>query len=628
MGAEHSMMSKRLIVAMLAVLVTVTVVSMTVFQSTAINNIKTEARGLLSESAQDQSDALVGALKNGFSMLEAAALTVEPADPENGAAVAQTLARLETISDFFDICYASSAGASWSDGATGISVADREYFIRSMAGERAFECVLSRLDGERRFVLSVPVYNVAGSAVTGVIFGVCSEQVFGSLLDSTVYEGVLTLVFTGSGEYLTGSKGAAAYTGSSFEALGDSSSLAGDSEAARTVVEDFAAGRSGSAEYTVNGEKQYAVYSSVGFSDWMIWVNVPSKTLNAEAYETIAQGYALICVVVCTAAAFVLLIVGLYKKNTRLLLADQTLLRESEARYRIALEHTSVTIWDYDVLTHTITHDERSRAARGIPEAVIENVPESLIERGYVHPESAEPMREMYRRIEKGDRLVTGVFRIRTADGAGWWFEKVKYSCLADAHGKPYHAIGMGENVSEEQAERRRIVELNAAAECDSMTGIFNHDATIAHITEYLAGPGRNAKHALFMIDIDDFKRVNDTLGHQCGDETIKRIAQRIKSVFRASDIVGRVGGDEFMVLMQNMPDERLAQRKGAELVNALRLRVSSDNRSDMTVTASVGIAICAGDTPADFDSLYSRADSLLYRVKAGGKNSYCIGSA
>lgn len=626
MSAEHGKISKWMIAAMLAVLVVVTTVSMTVFQHTAIESIKRDARSLLSDSASDQSRVLASAMKTCYSLLESAAVTVVPDNAGNSALISKKLSSIKSISDYLDICYALPNGETWCNGEAGVSVEDRDYFIQSMNGARGFQIVTSKRDGKRRFVLSVPVYSEDESSVEGVIFGVCNEEKFSQCVEGSIYDDMLTLVFAGNGDYITGSGNAVTYTNESLEAGRENSTLSPGSEEAKLIIDDFAAGHCGSKEYILNGVRQYAVYQSVGFSDWMIWVTVPTSVLNSEAYETVTQGYALICVVLCTAAVFILLIVGLFRRNTRILLADQALLRESEARYRIALENTTVTIWDYDVINHTITHDERSKTIHGIPETVIENVPESLIQRGYIHPDSADAMREMYKRIENGEKFVTGVFRVRTADGSDWWFERIKYNCLMDGRNKPYHAIGMSENVTEEQDERRRIDELNAAAECDSMTGIYNHDAAIAHIKKYLSIEGTGAKHALFMIDIDDFKRINDTLGHQCGDETIKRIAQRIKGVFRASDIVGRIGGDEFMVLMKNMPDERLAQRKGEELVNALRINVSSGNRSDMQVTASVGIVICTDNVNNNFEALYSKADSLLYSVKTSGKDNFMIG--
>lgn len=163
--------------------------------------------------------------------------------------------------------------------------------------------------------------------------------------------------------------------------------------------------------------------------------------------------------------------------------------------------------------------------------------------------------------------------------------------------------------------------ELLKAAEQDLMTGLLNHDYTMKYISQYLIDEGKTNTSVLLMIDVDNFKGVNDNYGHQIGDGVLVNIAKIIKHTFRSNDIIGRVGGDEFMVLMKNCGSIAAAQHKVPELSEALEFTYSS-GKSNVDITCSIGISIFEADGKT-FDQLYYEADAALYRAKASGKNKF-----
>lgn len=168
--------------------------------------------------------------------------------------------------------------------------------------------------------------------------------------------------------------------------------------------------------------------------------------------------------------------------------------------------------------------------------------------------------------------------------------------------------------------------QLKRAAECDSMTGLYNHDATLKHISNYLASEGFDGVHALLMVDIDNFKSINDRYGHQTGDDVLIHIAGIIRKTFRADDIIGRIGGDEFMILMKNCGTLDTADRKVCELVENLRYNFTR-GRHIISATGSVGVSLYESDGRS-IDQLYYEADSALYKVKASGKNGSAFAEA
>ena len=163
--------------------------------------------------------------------------------------------------------------------------------------------------------------------------------------------------------------------------------------------------------------------------------------------------------------------------------------------------------------------------------------------------------------------------------------------------------------------------ELRRAADTDAMTGLMNREETMRGIEGYLAGEGAKGVHALFMIDLDNFKVINDSFGHQMGDEVLCHISGVLRHCFRQNDIVGRIGGDEFFALMKDAGKVSLAVRKANELLEALQY-VCSSNGKRAELSASVGIALCHGDREP-LEALYARVDNAMYGAKRSGRNQY-----
>ncbi|MDO4547793.1 MAG: diguanylate cyclase [Clostridia bacterium] len=156
---------------------------------------------------------------------------------------------------------------------------------------------------------------------------------------------------------------------------------------------------------------------------------------------------------------------------------------------------------------------------------------------------------------------------------------------------------------------------LRALSEEDPLTGVYNRMTFERRVRGILDGGGR-LNHALIMIDMDGFKNVNDTFGHAAGDRVLINAANSIRSMLRGGDLVGRIGGDEFMVLLRDIPKEDVA-RKRAQLLNEMLHSFIGDG---VSVSASLGIAIYPRDG-SSFESLYYSADMAVYHAKHHGRN-------
>ena len=164
--------------------------------------------------------------------------------------------------------------------------------------------------------------------------------------------------------------------------------------------------------------------------------------------------------------------------------------------------------------------------------------------------------------------------------------------------------------------------ELLNAAQIDGITGLYNRSALEKHIGLQLCE--RFVSGTLFIIDMDNFKMVNDSFGHRVGDSLLKEMAGVISTHFRQRDIIGRIGGDEFCVYAPNLRSIKSIEDKAKKLnAAATRTHVTEQGREFQT-TVSIGIALCP-DFGDAYDSLYEHADIALYQAKSSGKNTYCI---
>lgn len=173
--------------------------------------------------------------------------------------------------------------------------------------------------------------------------------------------------------------------------------------------------------------------------------------------------------------------------------------------------------------------------------------------------------------------------------------------------------------VNDITARRERDNELLHRAMHDPLTGLANRGLLTVRLAHALARSRRTGEPTgVAFVDLDMFKEINDRFGHQVGDEVLREIATRVSAAVRPTDTVGRVGGDEFVVVFEALSDgvEHMAERLRSALARPIAC-----GETEVTVTASVGVAVALGDDDIAPDTLIARADEALYRAKAGGRD-------
>jgi len=169
------------------------------------------------------------------------------------------------------------------------------------------------------------------------------------------------------------------------------------------------------------------------------------------------------------------------------------------------------------------------------------------------------------------------------------------------------------------RAQHEAMARIHHLAHHDPLTGLMNRNTFMERLRERLKPGGDRA--ALLFIDLDNFKRVNDSLGHLEGDQVLRTVADRLRGGLRASDLVARFGGDEFVVLLEDVHHRKDVQVVLNALLSVVEVPVRADGR-DLSVTPSIGVALYPehGDTP---EELLQHADTAMYLAKAAGRATY-----
>ncbi|MEG1593861.1 MAG: diguanylate cyclase, partial [Oscillibacter sp.] len=226
----------------------------------------------------------------------------------------------------------------------------------------------------------------------------------------------------------------------------------------------------------------------------------------------------------------------------------QERLRDAKQRYDLIMAATQEVVFEWDPLRRTIHHSKIFEEKFGYP-CTLENFPESLITHHLVPTEDTALCLDLYHQVEQGAPFVSGEFRIIKADGTFLWC-RVSITAILDEENRLCSAVGLIADIDHVKQELQAVTEL---AQRDSLTGLYNRATTEYLIAQRLQMPF--ACGALLTVDIDNFKDVNDTLGHASGDSALMEVSHQLKRLFRTGDIVGRVGGDEFTVFVEGLKE-------------------------------------------------------------------------
>ena len=200
----------------------------------------------------------------------------------------------------------------------------------------------------------------------------------------------------------------------------------------------------------------------------------------------------------------------------------------------------------------------------------------------------------------------------RLLDGRMQWVE-ITVHIFVEQYSENLYALIYLKNID---AKKRRELEQETAATRDPLTGVFNRKTFEYLVEEHMEHADENVHSTLIVLDIDNFKVINDSFGHVEGDKILKQLSDALMATFRRKDILGRFGGDEFMIFLKNVSDRQIVERRINEFCQAL------SEVTEYNATCSIGI-VEVKKADFDYQEYLKKADQALYASKERGKNTY-----
>ena len=292
----------------------------------------------------------------------------------------------------------------------------------------------------------------------------------------------------------------------------------------------------------------------------------------------------------------------------------------SEARLKGAQQLAHLGSFDWDAATGELQwSDEHFRLWGLEPQSV---TPSYALFRQGVHPDDVARAEEILRQAMRGGGVYECAHRVVWPDGSEHHVQTRGEVTLNDA-GRATRMVGTVQDITERKAAEDEIQQL---AFSDSLTGLPNRRLLLDRLHQVLAAGARNRRQgALMLIDLDNFKTLNDTLGHDIGDLLLKQVAQRLATCVREGDTVARLGGDEFVVMLEGLsetPEEAATQTEvvGEKILATLNQPYRLAGYEYLS-TPSIGITLF-GNREISSDDLLKQADLAMYQAKAAGRNT------
>lgn len=294
---------------------------------------------------------------------------------------------------------------------------------------------------------------------------------------------------------------------------------------------------------------------------------------------------------------------------------DREELRIANERYKIIFDQTNDIVFEYDIPHNRVSFSQNwdkefGRSVSG------KNLNLSSTSGVLVHPDDIDTISEIRDEVSSGALYCETEVRLVKASGKYGWY-KIRATTQFDNMKRPVKAIGVIVNIDN---EKRRTAELTEMAERDLLTGLYNKAAARARIQKIIENKEPNARYAMMLIDIDNFKYVNDTMGHMYGDTVLGEISTMLGNIFTGYDILSRFGGDEFFAFVRIDAVSEL-EEKESSILRLFNTALSSGNGlDDCNISCSIGVAIYPDDAN-DFNNLFEMCDRALYHSKQAGKN-------
>lgn len=346
---------------------------------------------------------------------------------------------------------------------------------------------------------------------------------------------------------------------------------------------------------------------SLPYNDWIILNSVCSEKLNQYIADMAIRGRNTILFIICSASFVIILLVVVYYFNNR----EH---RFEQKRAMLLANFSDTVLCEYDIKKDRMSCSSNITKMLSVTDTLVENFSSFIVKAESVHPDDMEVLKEMLSVIPEEGEVLEYELRLKNCKEEFNWYD-IHVTALS-VKGKQQERLIL--KINDITDSKKKELGLVQRAESDGLTGLLNRETFKDKVEQRLTV---DKGGYLFLLDLDDFKEINDTYGHQCGDEILRMTAKCLRKSFRGEDYTGRYGGDEFLVFMP-APASIEAVRERAMILTGAVSSLQLENNGNIKLTCSVGVAKYEGGTYAD---LLKKADEAMYKAKEAGKNSWVL---
>lgn len=493
------------------------------------------------------------------------------------------------------------------------NVSERAYFQEAMTGKTVIsQPIRLKSNDENGIVTVVPLWD--GEAIIGLIYGVnILETLTFSVMSPSFSEASYGYIVDQNGLIIANMNTPEVPIYDNLFSLMDEVKI-NNQPLERTLADELKAQDQGFITYERDG-KRLAYYQTLDFNDWLVIGVIPESEISTDTAIISTEMLWLVAKIALLVCALVLYIVEQNKNSQAIIQKQLEWTKMSEAKYRIALEQSDSLIFEYFVETNIFDFSKQILNTLNLEKGV-NYTPEILGEQGLFVAE--KEWLGVFAQIRRGVPSVAITVLVEIEGQPLQWYD-IYLTTIFDSQHRPQRAVGKFVNI---HAQREYTIQLIANAQKDSLTGLYNKRATEMKIGAIIK-QNPDAYHGMFVIDIDDFKTVNDRFGHYLGDQVIYEVSQFLQAICRESDIVGRIGGDEFIIFLKDTHKPSIIEKKAAEICQAFKQYYLPEQ--EHKISGSVGAVIIEPGTITNFQQLYEHADTAMYQAKKSGKDQYKI---
>lgn len=601
------------------ILIIILSVSLTIFHQTVVMRIHKLTIQNIYEFQELYKQSVQSKFKDLFDMLEAQGRYFTGIDLHNEEALKRTIKTTKGIGEFKKLYVSDKNGHSTDyTGRQLPNIMTKDFFRDTFTTGQGQISNRIELDDNLEPVLTLTYPLCDGNKTEAAILGTISYNALKNLFSSEILNGLgYSFIITRSGNIIlcNSPKVKNIYNINFFNYINKQTDE--DSELIIKMKSDVSRNARSYAIHKTEETKEVLVYEPLGTNNWYIITAIPYSFVNNQKAMIEVPVYIIVGIITVAIFLFILILFMLFKKST--------LIENDNERLTIAATNTQSMIFEYNIPKGVIDFSGDTKFILGTDRT---NFPIEFVRKEYyrrVHPDDYSIFEYLQTSVDKSLADFTSEFRYKTFSEEYVWL-RMSGSIICDKDGNNDKFIGTINNVNAQVLHEQ---ELKSIAELDKLTMLLNKATMENRINKFINEEAEETTGALFIIDLDNFKAVNDNLGHLIGDQAIKDAGKKLSLIFSEKDFISRFGGDEFCILLRlsnSIGAENIKKiiKEKAKTICTMIPETYSDQKCYIHVTASVGVATFPANG-STYEDLFEEADKALYEVKQGGKNNFKI---